>query len=71
MVILSSAQQSPSPMESNQIAESTLRHNRSLRDAILEFTAEEVQKNNTKFQENIAVISAQTSGKGLTLDIRG
>jgi hypothetical protein len=28
MVILSSAQQSPSPMESNQIAESTLRHNR-------------------------------------------
>lgn len=71
MVILSSAQQSPSPMESNQIAESTLQYNRSLSDAILEFTTEEVQKNNTKFQENIAVISAQTSGKGLTLDIRG
>jgi hypothetical protein len=33
------------------------------------FNAKEVQKNSSRFQENIAVIAAQTTGKGLALDI--
>lgn len=71
MVILNTSQQSPSPMEATQIANSVLQSNRSLNDAIVEFTAQEIQKNNAAFQQNIAVISAETTGKGLRLDIRG
>ncbi|MDP2849984.1 MAG: hypothetical protein Q8O20_02825 [Sulfuricurvum sp.] len=68
---MNSSLQSPSPMESTQIAQSALQTNRSVNDAVLDFNAKEIQKNNSSFQENAAVISAQTSGKGLTLDIRG
>ena len=71
MVIVNSSLQSPSPMESTQIARSALQTNKSLDDAILEFNAKEVEKNSSRFQENIAVIAAQTTGKGLNLDIRG
>lgn len=71
MVIVNSSLQSPSPMESTHIAQSALQTNKSLDDAILEFNAKEVQKNSRSFQENIAVIAAQTTGKGLALDIRG
>lgn len=71
MVIVNSSLQSPSPMESTQIAQSALQTNRSVNDAVLDFNAKEVQNNSSSFQENAAVISAQTSGKGLTLDIRG
>lgn len=71
MIILNNSSQSPSPMEANQIAQSVLQSNRSLSDAISDFTAQEVQKNNTSFQENVAIASAQITGKGLALDIRG
>lgn len=71
MVIVNSSLQSPSPMESTQIARSALQTNKSLDDAILEFNAKEVQKNSSKFQENLAVAAAQMTGKGLNLDIRG
>lgn len=71
MVIVNSSLQSPSPMESTQVAKSALQTNKSLDDAILEFNAKEVQKNSRSFQENIAMITAQTTGKGLALDIRG
>lgn len=71
MVIVNSSLQSPSPMESTQIAKSALQTNGSVNDAVLDFNAKEVQKNNSSFQENAAVIAAQMTGKGLTLDIRG
>lgn len=71
MVLVNSSVQSPSPMESTQIAKSALQTNGSVNDAILEFNAKEVQKNNSSFEENLAVIAAQMTGKGLTLDIRG
>lgn len=71
MVIMNGALQSPSPMESTQIAHSALQTNKSLDDAILEFNAKEVQKNNSAFQDNLAVSAAQITGKGLALDIRG
>lgn len=71
MIIMNSSLQSPSPMEANQIAQSVLQTNQSANDAILEFNAKEVQQNNSHFEENLAVIAAQMTGKGLTLDIRG
>lgn len=71
MIIVNGSLQSPSPMESTQIAQSALQTNKSLDDAILEFNAKEVQKNSSSFQDNIAVTTAQMTGKGLNLDIRG
>ncbi len=71
MVILNSSFQTPSPMEANNIAVSVHQNNQSANDAIRDYTAREIQKNDTRFQENAAVISAQTSGKGLNLDMRG
>ncbi|HLD23698.1 MAG TPA: hypothetical protein VJA83_07115 [Sulfuricurvum sp.] len=71
MVIVNSSLQSPSPMESTQIGQSALQTNGSVNDAVLDFNAKEVQKNNSSFQENAAVIAAQMTGKGLSLDIRG
>jgi hypothetical protein len=71
MVILNNTFQSPSPMEAAQIAQSALQSNRSLSDAVSEFTAQEAQKNSTNFQNNLAVAAAQITGKGIALDIRG
>ncbi|ADR32791.1 hypothetical protein Sulku_0123 [Sulfuricurvum kujiense DSM 16994] len=71
MVIVNSSLQSPSPMESTQVAKSALQTNKSLDDAIIEFNTQEVQKNSSRFQENLSVMAAQMTGKGLNLDIRG
>ena len=71
MVILNNTFQSPSPMEANQIAQSVLQSNQSLSDAVSQFNAQEVQKNGTNFQNNLAVMAAEITGKGITLDIRG
>ena len=71
MMILTPTQQSPSPMEANQIAQSVLQSNQSANDAVLAFNAKEVQKNESHFDENLAVMAAQMTGKGLSLDIRG
>lgn len=71
MIVMSSALQSPSPMEASQIAQSVLQTNQSANDAVLAFNAKEVQKNESHFDENLAVMAAQMTGKGLSLDIRG
>jgi len=71
MVVVNSSLQSPSPMESTQVAKSALQTNKSLDDAIIEFNTQEVQKNSSNFQENLSIMAAQMTGKGLNLDIRG
>lgn len=71
MIIVNSSLQTPSMMESTQIAQSVHQNNRSVDDAIAEFNAQEVQKNQSNFDENLAVMAAQLTGKGLSLDLRG
>lgn len=71
MMILSPSQQAPSPMEAESIADSVLQSNRSSNEAVLDYTAQEVQKNEARFQENIAIAAAEITGKGTALDIRG
>lgn len=71
MIILSSALQTPSPMEASSIADSVLQSNKSLNEAVLDYTAREVQKNNAEFEENRAIAAAEITGKGMSLDVRG
>lgn len=71
MIIVNSSLQTPSMMESTQIAQSVHQNNRSVDDAIAEFNVQEVQKNQSNFDENLAVMGAQLTGKGLSLDLRG
>lgn len=71
MIILNNTFQSLSPMEAESIANSVLQSNRSSNEAVLDYTAQEIQKNEARFQENIAIAAAEITGKGTALDIRG
>jgi hypothetical protein len=71
MTAISTAHQAPSAMEQNEASKSALQSNKTVDEAITEVMQSDIQKGKDSFQQNVAVATAEITGKGSIINIAG